>query len=156
MFIRVINIMNMRKLVTILFISAVFSACSPIIRTQGNFINEHKFEKINTETSKRADVIQNWGPPTATSSFDQNTWYYIGETTEQRGIFEPEVTARRIIKVQFSKEDNETIASIEDIDPKNAKDISPVARKTPTAGKEFTVLQQLISNMGKYNANSGQ
>ena len=111
---------------------------------------------MSVETSKRSDVITQWGPPSAVSSFDQNTWYYIGETTEQKGIFAPEVIARRIIEVKFNPEDYETVIAINDINPSQAKDINIVERKTPTAGKEFTILQQLIGNMGKYNQNLGK
>jgi len=148
--------MNKKKIVTILFLAVFFSACSPIVVTRGNFITEHKLEKIAVNTSKRADVVQNWGPPSAVSSFDMNTWYYIGETTEQKGVFAPEIVARKVIEVKFDKEDNETVIAINNIDPAQAKEISIVARKTPTAGKEFTVLQQLIGNMGKYNENLGK
>lgn len=148
--------MNAKKIITILFISAVFSACSPIVATRGNFINEHKFEKIAVNTSKRSDLIKHWGPPSAASSFDQNIWYYIGETTEQKGVFAPEVVARRVIEVKFDPKDYETVIAITDIDNKAAKDIKLVERKTPTAGKEFTVIQQLIGNMGKYNQAIGK
>lgn len=144
--------MNKRFLTLITIITILtFSACSPIVVTRGNLINNHKFEKIVVKTSKRADLLNEWGPPTATSSFDQNTWYYIGETTEQVGIYAPEVKNRRIVKVQFDKNDNETVISIEDMDISKAKDIALVDRKTPTAGKEFTALQQMVGNLGKYN-----
>ena len=148
--------MNIKKIIAILFIITTFSACSPIVATRGNFISEHNFKKISTNNSKRSDVIQNWGPPSATSSFDQNIWYYVGETTEQKGVFAPKVIARRVIKLEFSKEDNETVMAITDIDPAEAKEVNLVDRTTPTAGKEFTILQQLIGNMGKYNQNLGK
>jgi outer membrane protein assembly factor BamE (lipoprotein component of BamABCDE complex) len=145
--------MNRTIFTAFIFSLLVLQSCSPIVATRGNFISEHKYTKIAANTSKRSDVVNNWGPPTAVSSFDQNTWYYIGETTEQKGIFAPEVVARRIIKVQFDKNDNETVTSIEDMDVKQAKNIEIVSRKTPTAGKEYTVLQQMIGNLGKYNEN---
>jgi len=144
------------RFLILLFTVFVFTACSPIVATRGNFISSHKFEKVAVNTSKRADVVQQWGPPTSASSFDQNTWYYIGETTEQQGIYAPKVKARRIIKVQFSKDDNDTVIAIEDMDVKKAKDISLISRKTPTAGKEYTALQQMIGNLGKYNKDKSQ
>ena len=127
------------------------SACSPIVATRGNLISDSKFEKVQAHTSKRSDVVEVWGPPTVTSSFDSNTWYYIGETTKQRGIFAPEIAKRRMIKVSFDKADNDTVIEVADLDISKAKDIDIVNRKTPTAGKEYTAVQQFIGNIGKYN-----
>lgn len=128
-----------------------FSACSPIVATRGNLISDTKMKDLSEGTSTRADVVQHWGPPTAESSFDTNTWYYIGETTEQQGIFAPKVIKRRMIRVSFNPEDNDTVVEIKDLDITTAQDIALVERKTPTAGKEFTAVQQFIGNIGKFN-----
>ena len=36
----------------------------------------------------------------------------------------------------------------------DVKDISPVARSTPTSGQEVTVMKQLLGNVGKFNKDS--
>ena len=94
------------------------------------------------------------GPPTTVPAFDPNTWYYAGETTSQKGIFEPEVTARQVVKVLFGPDDVVTEVTV--MDPKLAQNIDPVDRKTPTAGKEFTAFQQFVGNIGKFNPNSAK
>jgi outer membrane protein assembly factor BamE (lipoprotein component of BamABCDE complex) len=127
------------------------TACSPTVATRGNLISDAKFKQVTAEKSTRADVVNAWGPPTAVSSFDQNTWYYIGETTAQKGIFAPEVRKRRIIRISFSPQNNDTVVAVADIDPKQGKDVDLVSRTTPTAGKDFTFVQQFIGNIGKYN-----
>ncbi len=136
---------------TILVAAFMLSACSPIISTRGNLISDSKFEKINEHFSTRSDVVKHWGPPTVQSSFDQNTWYYIGETTNQKGIMPEEVKKRRMILVKFDTEDNDTVIKIEDLDIDKAKKVALVKRTTATAGKEFTVLQQFVGNLGKFN-----
>ena len=127
-------------------------ACSPTVVTRGNLISPAKFQQVQPGISTRADVAQLWGPPTTTSPFDQNIWYYIGETTAQKGIFAPEVEKRRMIRVKFDPIGNDTVVEVADIDPKQAKDVQLVSRTPSTAGKEFTILQQFIGNLGKYNA----
>ena len=126
-------------------------ACAPIVNTRGNLISPSKFQQVQANTSTRADVVHFWGPPTTTSPFDPNLWYYIGETTTQRGIFAPDVEKRRIIRIRFDSNNNDTVVEVSDLDPKQAKDVDLVSRTTPTAGKEFTAIQQFISNLGKFN-----
>ena len=126
-------------------------ACAPIVNTRGNLISPSKFQQVQANTSTRADVVHFWGPPTTTSPFDPNLWYYIGETTTQRGIFAPDVEKRRIIRIRFDSNNNDTVVEVSDLDPKQAKDVDLVSRTTPTAGKEFTAIQQFIGNLGKFN-----
>jgi outer membrane protein assembly factor BamE (lipoprotein component of BamABCDE complex) len=140
----------MKKLYLLISVLSLLG-CTPIVATRGNLINETKFVKVEPNKSTRADVVQFWGPPTSVSSFDQNTWYYIGETTSQKGIFAAEVEKRRIIEVKFNPKNNDTVVTVADLDPRQAKDIQLVSRTTPTAGKEFTALQQFVGNIGKYN-----
>ncbi len=138
---------------TVLVIAAlILGACTPTVATRGNLISETKLQKIQPQKSTRADVIEAWGPPTAMSPFDTNVWYYIGETTSQKGIFAPEVDRRRMIRVKFDTSNNDTVVEVAEIDPKLAKDVQLVDRTTPTAGKEYTAVQQFIGNLGKYNS----
>jgi outer membrane protein assembly factor BamE (lipoprotein component of BamABCDE complex) len=127
----------------------LLAACAPTVETRGNIVSETNFKQVTTDASTRADVEQKWGPPTTVSTLDPNTWYYIGETTAQEGVFEAKVTKRRLIRVRFDASDK--VVEISDLDPRLAKDIRPVDRTTPTAGKEYTVLQQFVGNLGKFN-----
>jgi outer membrane protein assembly factor BamE (lipoprotein component of BamABCDE complex) len=130
------------------------AACSPTVVTRGNLISQTKFQQIQANVSKRDDVMKAWGPPTTVSTFSPNTWYYIGETTSQKGIYAPEVLKRRLIRVQFDSADNDTVLEVAELDPKQARDIHLVSRTTPNAGKEFTAVQQFVGNLGKYNSNT--
>lgn len=130
------------------------SACTPIVETRGNLVSPSNLRDIQPMTSTRADVSQKWGPPTTVSSMDPNTWYYIGETTAQEGVYASKVTKRQIIRVKFDMTD--TVTEVTQIDPKLARDIEPSDRRTPTAGKDFTMLQQFIGNLGKFNTDTTQ
>lgn len=138
-----------KTLAAALLAALLLSACAPTIETRGNLISDAKFKMISAGTSSRADVEQQWGPPTNVSTLDPNTWYFIGETTAQEGVFAPEVTKRRLIRVKFDAADK--VTEVADIDPKLATEIKPVDRATPTAGKEYTMFQQFIGNLGKFN-----
>lgn len=139
-------------LCAVLFGLIAASACTPIVATRGNLLSEDKVAAIQPAVSSRADVEQQWGPPTTIAPFDSNVWYYIGETTAQKGIFEPEVTKRQMIRVTFGSDDK--VEQVAAIDPKDGREIAFVDRKTSTAGKEFTAFQQFVGNLGKFNTDT--
>lgn len=138
----------MRKALLLTCLLAL-GACSPTVTTHGNMLPAHKMESVVPNVTGRADIMANWGPPTAVAPFDANTWYYIGETDSQKGIFEHEVEKRQVIKITFTADDK--VAEIVKMDSKLGRDVDIVSRKTPSAGKEYTAVQQFIGNLGKFN-----
>lgn len=141
---------------SVLFLALALStaACSPLVTTHGNMLSQTAIAEIQPTVSTRADVQAKWGPPTTTSNFDPNTWYYIGETDSRKGIFEAEVEKRQMIKVTFGADD--IVTGVTMLDPKLGQEIDFADRKTPSAGKEYTVFQQAIGNIGKFNPNAGK
>lgn len=135
----------------LLALTVAAGGCTPTVNTRGNLVSDTSVQRVQPMVSTRADIAQIWGPPTTVAPFDPNVWYYIGETTSQAGIFEPEVQKRRMFRVTFDAGD--TIAEIAELDPADGREIEIVDRHTPTAGKEFTAFQQFVGNLGKFNTN---
>ncbi len=131
--------------------SAQIAACTPRVQTHGNLLTQNKIAEVSPQTSLRADVERIWGPPSAVAPFDDKTWYYIGEVTSQSGIFAPEVQQRQVVQVSF--DDTDAVTLVATLDPKRAQEIDYVARRTPTAGREFTAFQQFVGNLGRFNQN---
>lgn len=142
------------KPILFLLLALSTAACTPLVSTHGNMLSQTTIAEIQPTVSTRADVQSKWGPPTTMSNFDPNTWYYIGETDSRKGIFEAEVQKRQMIKVTFGADD--IVTEVAMIDPALGKEIEFADRKTPSAGKEFTVFQQAIGNIGKFNPNTGK
>ena len=131
----------------------LFSACTPVENTRGNLISDTRLQKIVPNETTRYELRQIWGPPSAVAPFsDGERWYYIGQKTEVMGIFKKETVDRKVIRVDF--DDAGIVKQIAPIDVSEAKDIDPNQRKTSTAGKEFTVIQQFVGNLGRFNAAS--
>lgn len=143
---------SIRQMVFMALLAAALSACTPNVVTHGNMLSPARLQQITAGNSTRADVESYWGPPTTVSPFDNNTWYYIGETDSQEGIFAPKVTKRQMIKVTFDA--NDKVTSVAPVDNNLAKNVPFETRTTPTAGKEYTAAQQFIGDLGKFN-NSG-
>mgnify|MGYP002759409275 CR=1 FL=1 len=132
-------------------LSAQIAACTPRVQTHGNLLTQNKIAEVTPQTSLRADVERIWGPPSAVAPFDEKTWYYIGEVTSQTGLFAPEVEQRQVVQVSF--DENDAVTLVATLDPRRAQDIEYVARRTPTAGREFTAFQQFVGNLGRFNQN---
>lgn len=126
-------------------------ACTPTIAQRGNMVEDFRLAEIVPLESTRSDVLRTLGSPTTKSTFDDNVWYYIGQETEKRGIFDPEVKKERIVLVAFNEEGYVEVAK--DID-RGRMNIPYERDKTPTYGNETTVMQQFLGNLGKFNPNT--
>lgn len=126
------------------------TGCTPARNTHGNLVSDVRYNQVQPYATTRYELRQIWGPPTAVAPFTGgDTWYYIGQKSEVMGIFKEEITDRRVIRVDFDAAG--TVTQIAELDPGAGQDIDPVGRQTPTAGKEFTILQQLVGNLGRFN-----
>src|SRR5579875_2577895 len=56
----------------------------PKPQTRGHLVDADVLKELVPGTSTRADASALLGSPTAKASFDDNTWIYIGETTERQ------------------------------------------------------------------------
>jgi outer membrane protein assembly factor BamE (lipoprotein component of BamABCDE complex) len=129
---------------------AVLAACSPEKVVHGTLPDKELVAEIKPGQTRQEDVTRILGTPSATATFDKETWYYVGERTETLAFFKPDVLEHRVVVVRFDKEG--VVRDIEQVDATKAgKDVSLVERETPTKGKELTILQQLIGNVGRFN-----
>lgn len=125
------------------------AACSPVLATRGNLIDDARFERIAVGRSTANDVANVFGSPTTVSTFDRRTWYYIGQRTEKVAFFDPEIIERRVVRIEFTE--TGIVSRIEDLDLDDAQTVELVERETPTLGRRLTVLEQLLGNFGRFN-----
>lgn len=131
-----------------LFSILIFNGCTPTKAVRGNILQDYQIQEVKAGIDTRSDVLHKLGSPTTQAPFDENVWYYLGQTTEKRGILDPEVTEERVVVVLFN--DAGIVEAIEDVD--NQRIDLPYARdKTPTTGNEITAVQQLLGNLGRFN-----
>ncbi len=124
------------------------SACTPTQATRGNIVEDFRMAEVVPGVSTRTNVLKSLGSPTTKAPFDDNIWYYIGQKTEKRGIFDPKVVDKKVVVVAFNQDG--IVDTIENIDSDQIN-VPTVRRKTPTSGNEVTVLQQLLGNVGRFN-----
>lgn len=124
------------------------SGCSEELIVRGNMPDPEVAATIEPGATTREEVAAMLGSPSTISSFQDRTWYYIGQKQEQIAFFEPEVLERSILVVNF--DDAGTVQETKLYTLEDGRIIDPVSRVTPTEGRELTILQQLFGNLGKF------
>ncbi len=77
-------------------------------------------------------------------------WYYVSTKIEKYTYHEPKVIDRRVVAIEF--DNNEVVSSINSYGLENGRVIDLQTRTTPTHGRQLTILQQLLGNLGKIGA----
>ena len=106
-------------------------------------------EKLEVGAQSREDVVRLIGSPSAVATFNPNIWYYISETQVYWAYTKPMIVEQKVMQVTFN--DTGRIEAIKNYDLKDAQDIQMVQRITPTSGKELTILEQILGNVGRFN-----
>jgi len=97
---------------------------------------------------KRGDVRVILGPPSTVAQFEPKSWYYVGSQTQKEPFAKSRLLSRKIVEVRFNSEGY--VTSVKSFDSTNEKKIKPAERITATAGKQLTIIQQLIGNAGRF------
>jgi outer membrane protein assembly factor BamE (lipoprotein component of BamABCDE complex) len=140
-----------RTLPQLLLGSLLLTACSPIVRTHGNIVDPAELSQLRPGVSGQADVVAVLGSPSAEGNFTPYEWYYIGQVTKQTAFLAPDLSTRSVTKVTFDPNTG-ILKSIEQLDKDQGLAVSPVERTTPTAGHNLGVVEQVLGNVGRFNA----
>jgi outer membrane protein assembly factor BamE (lipoprotein component of BamABCDE complex) len=124
------------------------TACEEQVNVRGNLPHAADIAKIRTGFHKKNDIENLLGTPSTVATFKKETWYYIGGRVKNLSFFRPEFLERKVVVVKFNSAG--IVASVEARDAPTNKDLKLVERETPTKGKELTVIQQLIGNVGRF------
>ena len=132
---------------------AALAACSPALETHGHILRDPAVGQLQPGIQTREDIVKLLGSPSSKAPFDENTWYYIGHKTETVAFFKPDITEQNVLVLRF--DEGGTLQSAGKISPESGKEIAFVERETPTAGHELGFMEQLLGNLGRFNAPSG-
>lgn len=132
-----------------LFSVGLFTACSPIIDYRGYLPKGEDIKKVKLGQTK-GEVTSILGSPstTATISTSDDSFYYISSVIHRVAFYAPEVVDREILAIHFSPEGE--VIKFAHYGLEDGQIVDFISRKTPTRGKEMTVVQQLFANIGRF------
>jgi outer membrane protein assembly factor BamE (lipoprotein component of BamABCDE complex) len=122
-------------------------ACAPIKSTHGFQALDVKPTDLKIGEDTKSTVMERLGSPSVQSTFDPNLWFYISQSINQVAFYRPRVTQRDVVAVTFGED--EKVKNIDRLSLKDGKVITFNGRKTPTRGRELTILEQLLGNVGR-------
>jgi outer membrane protein assembly factor BamE (lipoprotein component of BamABCDE complex) len=128
------------------------ASCGGKFDARGNEPDPDKVLAVHPGIDTRQQVSQLLGTPSATGTFDPNTWYYISKRTAQYAFFDPDIIDQEILVVKF--DDGGQVSDMYIYGVEDGRIVEPVERTTPTYGQELTVMQQLLGNFGRFNTDA--
>lgn len=130
-------------------IAVSLAACTPRSATRGSIPTEQQIEMVVPGVHGRDDVHSILGTPSVVSTFDENTWYYIGRRTTQYAFFRRKTAEQQVLIVRFGRDGR--LDKISRLDENDGREVALVERETPSAGRKLGILQQLFSNLGRFS-----
>ncbi|MGE3830558.1 MAG: outer membrane protein assembly factor BamE [Parvibaculaceae bacterium] len=144
----------MRRFTTIVALAVIgvaASGCAANVAHRGYLAKPGSFDQIQKGMAK-SEVVALLGSPSTTASANINgdSYYYISSTTEQKAFFNAKEIDRQVVAIRFDH--NDQVDSFGQYGLEDGKVIDINTRKTPTKGRELTLLQQVFGNIGKPGA----
>ncbi len=139
----------MSRTICLLAVSALLvgaAACTPTSNYQGFQAIDANPKDVKVGTDTRSTVLARLGTPTATASFDKNTWFYLTQVSAKTAYFNPRVVRRDVIAISFDN-DTQQVSRVDVFGMKDGRVIAYNRNETPTRGRELTLLEQLFGNL---------
>lgn len=130
-------------------VSLSAGGCAPTVDQRGNLPHPDMLAQVQPGKSTQEDVLSILGTPSSTIAYGGETWHYISSKTETTAFFEPKLLDRKVVSVVFDDKGIVRDLTFRGLD--DGRDIEAVDRITPTAGKEMSILEQLIGNVGRFS-----
>jgi len=136
-------------LVGVALVMLAAGACDPRYATRGNIPTENQISLVVPGVHGREDVRSVLGSPSVISTFDKDTWYYIGRQTEQYAFFKRKTVEQQVLIVRYGPDGR--VDKISRLDESDGREIDLVKRETPSAGRKLGLLEQLFGNIGRFS-----
>jgi outer membrane protein assembly factor BamE (lipoprotein component of BamABCDE complex) len=127
--------------------------CSPPVDLRGNDPDKSAMAAIKPGVTDKASVTKLLGSPSSIATFDPNTWYYISQQTQDIAFFKPTLKDEKVVSISFDNKG--VVQQVAYLGMKQHEDVEPNPDATPAPGREFTLLEQLIGNFGRFSAPGG-
>jgi len=133
-----------------LLASMALGACAePRYAVHGYAPRSDELSRLTMGEDTTSTVRRKLGEPTIVGTFETDTWYYVSTVTEQTMYKLPVPIDRTVVQLAFN--DAGVLERVNRYGLEDGRVIELETRTTPTYGRELTVLQQILGNLGKFN-----
>lgn len=131
-----------------LSLAALTAACAPTVGVHGFQAIDAKPDEVVAGTDTKETVLARLGSPSTVSTFEPNVWYYISQRTEKYTYNLPQVAQRSVTEITFDGA-NDTVSGVRTLALEDGQEIAMASRVTPTRGRQLTILEQILGNVGR-------
>jgi outer membrane protein assembly factor BamE (lipoprotein component of BamABCDE complex) len=124
-----------------------------MMNNQGYIADEELAASVQPGVDNRESVEKALGRPTLISQWTDDSWYYVSRNTKQLAFARPTPQSQRVLIVHFDKAGN--VTNVERRGMEQVATISPNKDKTPTLGREASMLEDLFGNIGTVGSMPG-
>ena len=129
-------------------LAAGAGACAPQVGRHGFQLIDVAPNEIEAGVDTRETVMTKLGSPSTRSTFEtENVWFYITQTTERYTYNPTQVANRSVTEITF--DDSGAVTEVRQLGLEDGREIAMNSRETPTRGRELSVLEQLLGNVGR-------
>lgn len=137
-----------KLLIAVFSAAALTTACAPVVGQNGFQAIDAKPADIVAGTDTKQTVLARLGTPSTTSTFESdNIWYYISQVTEKYTYNRAQVTQRSVTEITFNEAGQ--VAEVRTLGLDDGQRLAMNSRETPTRGRQLTILEQLLGNVGR-------
>lgn len=132
----------------------VLSACAePRYAVHGYAPRSDELTRLTRGEDTASTVRRKLGEPTLVGTFESGTWYYVSTVTEQVMYEHPKPIDRTVVQLAFNEAG--VLEGVNRYGLQDGRIIDLETRTTPTYGRELTVIQQLLGNIGRFGEGEG-
>lgn len=136
-----------------IFILFLTSSCLTRIEKQGYSFDSSDYKMIREEITSQAEVKNIMGSPTLISFIGKKPiWIYFSQIKEKLLFFKPNITARKIMTIEFDYEqkfvEKTNFYSLDDIN-----DIKYISDYTKIEDPNKNIMSEFLGNIGKISPN---
>jgi outer membrane protein assembly factor BamE (lipoprotein component of BamABCDE complex) len=135
-------------------VAALLTGCAKDIDARGNLPPPEAIAQLAVGEQTRQDVRGLLGTPATTAIFDDETWYYISAHTTQYAFYPNHELDRTIFAVSF--DERGILKDVRQLSLEDGQNVTVASRETPTKGREFSLIEQLIGNLGRFSGREPQ
>ncbi len=127
---------------------AFIAACTPQERQHGYVLKESQLAEIKVGESTKEDVIRKFGSPSTRSTFGSERWYYVSTVSDNIAFVNKGTSKQQVTEIEFDEFEN--VKNIANFSEKDSRQIALSEDKTKTEGNRFSLIQQLVGNVGRF------
>jgi outer membrane protein assembly factor BamE (lipoprotein component of BamABCDE complex) len=131
-------------------LATLAGGCASIRDHRGYVVDPALVDGIQPGIDNRLSVERTLGRPTFVSQFGDKAWYYVSMDVHQSALHRPRTKDQLVLRVRFDPAGN--VAGIDRAKMEKVVRLDPDHHKTPTLGKQRSLIEDLFGNIGAVGA----